>query len=396
MPTKFVTALSTASDPIQAAQEISNNALKKLGNLPIHLAIIYASTEYELKTLLEEVLKNLGPVPLAGCTSPYVFTEENVAENGVALALISSTTHFFDIGLGQELNTDPLRAIQEATNNFAIHKKDNFHHSAILFIDGITSRGEETVKAAKQTLGDYTKFAGGAAGDDLDFEETFVFKGNAFKSDSVVVCSITSSKPMFIGVKHGHHPLSPPLKITKAEQNVIHEIEGLSAVDCWKKYIIKQATEESLDIEKLSFKSKDMSEILLKYELGIKTGSDYKIRFSKCLPDGSLKFTSPMKEGAFITIMQSNENCQIGSAKTAALNAIRASKPEKIIGAFIFDCTCRGLFLKDKFPQAIDEIKESLGDIPLIGFEAFGEIAMDERQLSGYHNATTVIMLLTD
>jgi len=34
--------------------------------------------------------------------------------------------------------------------------------------------------------------------------------------------------------------------------------------------------------------------------------------------------------------------------------------------------------------------------IPLIGFETYGEIAMEIGQLSGFHNTTTVIMLILD
>ena len=52
--------------------------------------------------------------------------------------------------------------------------------------------------------------------------------------------------------------------------------------------------------------------------------------------------------------------------------------------------------LKDDFKKAVDAIKEVLNGIPLIGFETYGEIAMEEGQLSGYHNATTVVVLLPD
>jgi len=68
----------------------------------------------------------------------------------------------------------------------------------------------------------------------------------------------------------------------------------------------------------------------------------------------------------------------------------------KLAGAIVFDCVCRAVILGDAFSKAVDGIKEVLKGIPLIGFETYGEIAMEMGQLSGFHNTTTVILLIPE
>ena len=91
--------------------------------------------------------------------------------------------------------------------------------------------------------------------------------------------------------------------------------------------------------------------------------------------------------------MQQEED-QILSAKKAAEMALKAARGAKLAGVIIFDCACRAMILKDKFPQAVEEMKKIFKSIPMIGFETYGEIAMEMGQLSGFHNTTTVIMLV--
>jgi methyl-accepting chemotaxis protein len=104
-----------------------------------------------------------------------------------------------------------------------------------------------------------------------------------------------------------------------------------------------------------------------------------------------------MVEGSVIRIMESpNKACQIISAKQAAEAAVKNSKGAKLAGAIVFDCICRNLILENEFSKAIDEIKSVVGNIPVIGFATYGEIAMEVGQLSGFHNTTTVVLLIPE
>lgn len=165
----------------------------------------------------------------------------------------------------------------------------------------------------------------------------------------------------------------------------------------WKNHVRKHLSGRGVNVDKLN--SKELSNYLLEYEVGLMTGpdSDYKIRFpASCNPDGSLNFTCSMMEGSVVKIMDSSQQDQIDSARQAAEMALHASKSVKLAGAVIFDCACRAMILQEQFSQAVKAKQKVLGNLPFIGGETYGEIAMDAGQYSGFHNTTTVIMLFSE
>ena len=66
----------------------------------------------------------------------------------------------------------------------------------------------------------------------------------------------------------------------------------------------------------------------------------------------------------------------------------------KAAGALVFDCVCRSIILGESFREAVGAMKEVIGPVPLLGFETYGEICMDPTQFSGFHNTTSVIVLI--
>ena len=332
---------------------------------------------------------------MVGCTSAGQFTHKGAFKDGATCAFIRSTTHHFLTGIGTELKEDPVSAIEQAIASFPRVIPHHPYQSSMLFVDGLAGKGEEAVLAASSILGPMVKFAGGAAADNLSFKKTSIFGQNEVLSDAISICLIASKTPLIISVKHGHRPISPPLKVTKAEGNILYEVEGRPAIEVWKDYLRAPLKEKGVNVDEL--RSVEMSKILLKYEAGLMTGSGSKIRFpASCNPDGSFNFVCSIVEGSVIKIMDSEQEDQIESTIKAAQLAIEAAQGVKLSGAIIFDCACRAMILKDQFSRVVEATKNILGDIPFIGCETYGEIAMEEGQLSGFHNTTSVMMLFPD
>jgi methyl-accepting chemotaxis protein len=395
--TLFSTGISDKDDGFSAGEEAASIALRKLGSSKKpDVAITFISAEYNYEEALKGLEKIIGNVPILGCSSAGEFTEEKVAKKAIACALISSETHKFYQGYSNHLKKNPLKAVETASQNFPKEVPDFPYPSAMLLIDGLAGQGEEAVLAASSVLGPKVKIFGGAAADNLDFKKTVVFDKGKALSDSVSVGFAVSKKPIMISVKHGHTPLSEPLNVTKSKGNILYEINGKQALEVWKEKL-KETSDSSWNDFKRAKSSTDISKILLRHEAGLMTGSNYKVRFPvSANPDGSLNFVCTITEGSVIKIMDSNEQGQIRSAREAAEQAIVQARGIKIAGALIFDCVCRSSFLKEKFKDAVAEIKKVLKDIPFIGFETYGEIAMEVGQFSGFHNATTVIVLIPE
>lgn len=397
MSTYFATSNIQGEDSLKVGEDAAKTALNQLpkGTHP-NLAIVFCSIKFAYDQVIQGIKNVIGDTKVIGCSSAGEFNEKKVTSDGVVCALIASDTHRFYSGLGKQLKEDPMQSAGFAAARFPKNVPGFPHKSAILLLDGLAGSGEEAVLAAASILGPEVKFAGGAAADELKFMQTVVFEDKQIASDALVLNLIASKTPVIITVKHGHKPLSPPLKITRAEKNILYEIEGRPAIEVWKDYVRDEAKKHGFDVD--TFKSpKEFSKILLKYEAGLMTGSDYKIRFPLSVnPDGSLNFVCSIMQGSVIKIMDSQPKDQVAAAREAAEAAMKEAAGLKIAGAIVFDCVCRAMILEDKFIEAVDAIKHVFGNIPLIGFETYGEIAMQVGQLSGFHNTTTVIMLIPD
>ncbi len=392
---KMATAIKKGGQVAALGGELVREALNGLAGQKPAFGMLFVTSRTDIAGLLKSVRKELGNTPLIGCTTAGEFTEKEVLKESAALALLSASEDYvFNVSLATGLHTDPAGCVQKAVKAIPAPKAGYPYRSAILLHDGLAGRGEEAVLTATTILGPEVVFAGGAAADDLAFKQTFVFFNDQITTDSVALCVIDSKKPVAIGVKHGHTPVTKVLTVTKAKDNVLYEVDGQPAWEVWKSLLAGEAKKLGMNVATLSTPS-EVGQFLLRYELGLSTGTEYKVRIPLSKnADGSLNFAVTIPEGAKFRIMKSPKKDQILSAEKSAQNAKRQMGREKIAGAFIFDCACRGLILGDEFYKGINAIKKVLGPVPLLGYETYGEICRHPGQLSGLHNTTTVAMLL--
>ncbi|HQO57292.1 MAG TPA: FIST N-terminal domain-containing protein [Candidatus Omnitrophota bacterium] len=396
MGTKFSTAISKGTDSYATGKAVAQESLEKLGAAKADLAVVYASSKYDYAQVIKGVNEVTGHSLLIGCSSAGEFNESRADKESVVCGLLASDTHKFFAGLGTGLKADPVAAANMAKTNFPETLDGYAHKSAILHVDGLAGNGEEASLATLSELGMDMTLSGGAAGDDLKFKETKVFLNDKVISDALNLCMMFSKKPVAIGVKHGHSPISGPMTITKAKGNVVYEIDGHKAFEVWKAAVKEELSKTGVDVHKLQDPA-EIGTLLIQYEAGLETGGDYKIRVPLSTDEnGVLNFACTMVEGSVMRVCKSPEEAQIQSARTAAQLAMKAVGNVKLAGAFVFDCVCRSLILGDRFFEGIQAVKSVIGNIPIIGFETYGEIGLVPGQLSGFHNTTTVVLLIPE
>jgi len=399
MGTKFVTGLAKGEDSYAVGKEAAKKCLEKLSGNKIDLSIIFSSSKYNHQEVLRGVREITGDALLIGCSTAGEFTEEKVEKGSVACALISSDSHKFFTGIAEGLKEDEIECVRGAAANFPNSVEGYPYFSYILCEDGLSGKGEETAIAMLSVLGSNMKFAGGSAGDDLKMKKTYSFADSRALSNAVSLALIASKKPVVISVKHGHIPISPPLTVTKSMANVVYELNGENAFEVWKKYAREDAKNSlDLDVDKIGENSADLAKFLTRYEAGLYTGGkNYKIRWpgSTRTVDGSLEFATSIPEGTVLRVMSSPKENQIISARMSAEAVINSLRGDKLAGIVVFDCVVRDVILQEEFKKAVEGVREVV-KVPMIGFETYGEFAMDIGQMSGYHNTTTVILAIPD
>jgi len=390
----MVTAVSTSiatGSAAEATGSLARATRDQLGKVSPQLVVVFASTAQPLGAMAAGLAAEFPDAVLLGASTAGEFTERGDVKGAAALFALAGDFRIH-AGMGTGLKANAEAAVAEALGGLPAHVDGYPHRTAILLLDPLAGNGEEATLIAASLLGTDVRLAGGAAGDDLHMSQTHVACGARAASDAVVIALIFSTSPLGVGVCHGHTALSRPLRVTRAEGNVVSELEGRPAWQVWLEETRARALEAGIDVSTLS---KDAEgSYLLRYEAGLASGPrDLKIRAPLARnADDSISFACGIEQGSVIRITESAPERQIESAREAARRAFAQLDGKKAAGALVFDCICRNLILGAQFSAAVRGMSEELGGVPIAGFETYGEIALDAGDMSGFHNTTSVVL----
>lgn len=403
MPTKLATGLCIGTrGAVAVAREAAMQAKEELGGSRIDLSVIYSSSEYDPREVVGAVRKVTGDAPLIGASSAGEFTERRIESGSVAVGLLSSDEIKIFTAMAEGVTGDPESAVKEIAAKLPDDVVDHPYMTAIVTIDGLSGVGEEVALLASYILDRKMRIVGGMAGDDFKMKETFVFCDDRVATDALSVCLFASKMPLFTGIKHGHTPISRALKVTRAQANVLHEINDAPAWDVWKEETAEISRNRGVDVEKL-VDPVEIAQFFTNYSLGLATEKEgqYKIRWPVSInDDGALNFTCGITEGSIFRIMDgSDQENQINAAEGAAVLAKESAENAgyfEFAGMLVFDCAVRQLMLGGRFHEAVDRFKKVLPGVPILGWETYGELRLEPGQFSGFHNTTSVVLLLPD
>lgn len=398
MNTSIGTALETAPDGQRAGKRAAATAFEQLPSDRVDFCQVFCSVEYDYESTLEGIRSVIGSdVALIGCSTASAFTESAVSNGSVAVALVASDTLTFVTGIGTGLRENVSRAVREAVAEFPSDVDGYPYLSAINLHDGLAGVGEELALVTQQKLGPTVSIVGGSAADDHLLEATHVFCDDVVAEDAVVLALIASKERPVVSVRHGHEPLSEPVEVTRAEGSLVYELDGEPAFEVWKDAVRDRVREElDLEIDDLEPGDQFLGQLMCEFEFGIDQGGRHKMRWPWVEDDdGTLHFSLDIPEGTVFRVMHGTSDAQVESARDAARRAKEKAEGTPMAGAFIYDCACRGIVLGEEFPTAVNVMADEL-DLPFTGFETYGEMCMGLGQFSGFHNTTTVVMLLPE
>ncbi len=394
--TEFVTGMAKGESGEEAALKAVKQAKENLNDQNINFSVVFSSTEYNYHEVLETVERETGNSKIIGCTTAGEFTEKGPQMGSVAVGLVSGDDIKFFSGVGDGLGQDALTALKKAAENLP-EQVDGFPYKSVLNLhDGLAGKGTQVTWNTIETVGQDAKVAGGSAGDDLQLQETCVFKGNECFTNSVALGMLATKDPVVLTVDHGHEPISPPITVTKSDGSTVYEFDDRPAFDVWKEQIRGNAEENlGINVDHIEPGSDELSNLMTRYGIGIQSSEGFKVRWPGLTSetDGPLQFACDLPEGSVIRIMASPKDKQIEAARRAARNAVEKMGDREVAGALVFECIVRATILDDKFRESVKAISEEI-NAPLLGFESYGEVCIERGEMSGFHNTTTVVMLL--
>lgn len=230
--------------------------------------------------------------------------------------------------------------------------------------DGACVNGTELARGFNEHLPAGVALTGGLAGDGARFEKTLVGLDEAPQSGRVVAIGFYGRHlKTGIGSAGGWSPFGPERMVTQSAGNVLHELDGQSALRLYKKYLGDQAAE--------------LPGSALRFPLCVtpQGGSQPVVRTILSIDEKgeSMTFAGDIPKGARVRFMRASYEDLIDGAAAAARQTGTGAAPEL---AICVSCVGRRIVLGQRTEEETEIVRETLGSTPVVtGFYSYGELA---------------------
>lgn len=254
--------------------------------------------------------------------------------------------------------------------------------------DGLAVNGSELVKGFAETLTPGVGLTGGLSGDGARFQRTLVCLDGSPAQRRVVALGLYGSRlTVGCGSLGGWDPFGPERLVTRSAGNVLHELDGQSALGLYKQYLGEHAS--GLPASGLLF------------PLAVRIdGAEPVVRTILAVDESAqtMTFAGDVPQGARARLMRANFERLIDGASGAARasqHSLNDSNPDL---AILISCVGRKLVLKQRIEEEVESVREVLGPrTALTGFYSYGEISpFTPSARCELHNQTMTITTLSE
>lgn len=228
--------------------------------------------------------------------------------------------------------------------------------------------------------------SGGLSADGSDFEKTITICNNSISDNKVVAIGFYGDLEISTGNGSGWNEFGTERLITKSKNNILYEIDGMPALDLYKKYLGEYASE--------------LPSSGLRFPISIKKDENDKQTIRSLLgineEDNSIIFAGDVPEGYTATLMKPNMDSLIGGAKEAADQMVCNTNPGFCIAV---SCFGRRVVLNKIVDEEIEAVYNEIGqNSTIIGFYSYGEIAPDQSNIFNckLHNQTMTLTCIRE
>ncbi|NGP87605.1 FIST signal transduction protein [Fodinibius halophilus] len=336
--------------------------------------------------VIEELTEQFPDLLLAGCSTAGEIANNEILDDSLVFTLIAFEKTQVE---GEYILFSDVENIFEAGKKAARKlDQENLAHVLVLS-EGIGVNGSELVRGITDVLPDHVQLTGGLAGDGDNFETTHVFFGEKSTRNKIVVIGLYGDA---VNIGHGcfggWDSFGPDRLITKAENNILYELDDKPALKLYKEYLgdYAQNLPSSGLLFPLSITDEEQDKGLVRTILGVDEENQ------------ALIFAGDIPEGSYARLMKANHHRLIDGAHNAAVESVESAGKSNPDLAFILSCVGRRLVLKQRTEEELEAMREVYGtDTIFTGFYSYGEIApVDDVSVASLHNQTMCITTISE
>lgn len=354
------------------------------GFLPT-LAIVFMSVSQDRKTICN--ILNQGGIAIFGSTTNGEFIDEETESGAIAILLLDMKKEYFRIDSAEFRDHN----YRETSKAIATRAKKDFEKVAFLLaVSNAATDGEEVLLGLQEVAGEEVNAFGGAAGDDLSFEKTFVFT-NDWESDQGMVCLALDEEYVSVSgiATCGWKAMGTEKTVTKSEGNHVFTIDNEPALDITTKYGgLENITPENKDV---------LLELAANFPLQLQREkgdpvmrpglvvdwSDHSFYTSGSVPQGSkIRFSLPPDWDVMEKVVKSVQN-------------LKNTEMPQADALVVFSCAGRILSFGPMMNAELEGVKK-VWNVPMAGMFSYAELGRMAGGNLEMHNLTTCCVALKE
>ena len=381
MANKFSNALITNANWSAEVEKSCQTLIEDIVVSP-DIVIVFVSPHFadEFQEIADAIQETLQPINMIGCVGDSIVSGDREIEGDPAITIWAAalpdtkieTSYLF-------LERVPDGGFISGTEELSLEQITALAESALIVLGEPFSFPPNLLLS--QLAADYPELRvlGGVASGFQQPAKNLVLVNGTVYCEGAAGLLIDGRVKVHSVVSQGCRPIGDRSVITKVERNLVLELGGKPAMQVLEEMFIRLPTSDKDLMSKGFFLGRVISEYQDDYEMG-----DFLIRNVMGMDNerGAVVVNDYFQVGQTVQFQVRDEE----SASNELRQLLKKTEPAGVKGGLIFTCNGRGTRLFAEPDHDAGVIKEAVGEIPVAGFFAQGEIGPvgGENHIHGY------------
>ncbi len=351
------------------------------------LVLVFAAPEYmQRQGPLLELVQRYPSACLIGCSTAGEIHGRYVRDESLSVAVVKFAHSRLAFATTEITEPDSRAAGKRLAKQLAPEGL----RAVFALAEGLDVNGSELTAGIRAGLPAGVVVTGGLAGDGARFKGTWVLGRNGPRHGAIVAVGLYGERlRVGYGLRGGWQGFGPERRITRAQGNVLYELDHKPALALYKEYLGEHAAR--------------LPGSALNFPLSIREPVPGAEQLVRCIAavdeaDQSITFAGDMPSGNIARLMRTDvERLIAGAGEAATLASQATAGVGQPVLALAVSCAGRREVLGERTEEEVDAAVQGLpAGAAQVGFYAYGEIAPYADRACDLHNQTITLTTLTE
>lgn len=357
------------------------------------LILVFGSSGYlDNPDPLAELCAAFPLATMIGCSTAGEISGDTITDESLSVAITQFASTELVTATAEVAS--PQDSFQAGTRISASLNREDLS-GVLVLSDGLNVNGSELVRGLNDSLPESVVVTGGLAGDGDRFARTWILQGGRPVSGVVTAVGLYGdSVRIGHGSMGGWDLFGPERRVTRAEGNVLYELDGKPALAIYKEYLGERVAElpASALLFPLSLRVDDEDEQTVVRTILAVDEAEQSMTFAGDIPlDGRVR----LMRANFDRLIEGAAGAALHTRETSGLNG--SADAHAAFLSVAISCVGRRLVLGERTEEELEAALDVLPDgTEQVGFYSYGEISPHATGHCDLHNQTMTLTTIAE